>query len=45
MRDKLVHDYLGVDLDAVWDTAIRDVPTLMAQLEGVSQFDEESNSA
>ncbi|MBU1262026.1 DUF86 domain-containing protein [bacterium] len=20
MRDKLIHDYLGVDIDAVWDT-------------------------
>jgi len=28
MRDKLIHDYLGVDLDAVWDTAERDIPQL-----------------
>jgi len=45
MRDKLVHDYMGVDLDAVWDTAIRDVPALMSQVEQLSQLDEGSNSA
>jgi uncharacterized protein with HEPN domain len=28
MRDKLVHDYMGVDIDAVWDTVDRDLPAL-----------------
>lgn len=28
MRDKLVHDYFGVDIDAVWDTIKKDVPAL-----------------
>jgi len=28
MRDKLIHDYLGVDLDAVWDTVKKDIPAL-----------------
>jgi len=28
MRDKLIHDYFGVDLDAVWDTVKRDIPAL-----------------
>jgi len=28
MRDKLIHDYFGVDLDAVWDTVERDIPAL-----------------
>lgn len=28
MRSKLVHDYFGVDLEAVWLTAIDDVPQL-----------------
>ncbi|AKB65299.1 hypothetical protein MSMAC_1009 [Methanosarcina mazei C16] len=28
MRDKLVHDYFGVDIDAVWDTVKEDIPTL-----------------
>lgn len=28
MRDKLIHDYFGVDLDAVWLTACNDIPLL-----------------
>jgi uncharacterized protein with HEPN domain len=28
MRDKLIHDYFGVDLDAVWYTLKKDIPTL-----------------
>jgi len=28
MRDKLIHDYLGVDLSTVWLTATQDVPVL-----------------
>lgn len=26
MRDKLIHDYFGVDLELVWITATRDIP-------------------
>ncbi|HAW57826.1 MAG TPA: hypothetical protein DCX03_02225 [Bacteroidales bacterium] len=32
MRDKLIHDYLGVDLDAVWDTVKKDIPALKSKL-------------
>jgi uncharacterized protein with HEPN domain len=32
MREKLVHDYMGVDLHAVWLTATRDVPLLREQI-------------
>ena len=32
MRDKLIHDYFGVDLDAVWDTVKRDIPLLKNKL-------------
>jgi uncharacterized protein with HEPN domain len=28
MRDKLIHDYFGVDIDAVWLTAKKDIPQL-----------------
>jgi len=28
MRDKLIHDYFGVDLAAVWDTVKKDMPAL-----------------
>lgn len=33
MRDKLAHDYMGVDLQAVWDSASIDVPALGAVLQ------------
>jgi len=36
MRDKLIHDYFGVDLDAVWDTATRDIPGLRTKLQELS---------
>jgi len=39
MRDKLIHDYFGVDIDAVWLTARDDVPELKAE---VSRLLEES---
>ena len=32
MRDKLVHDYFGVDLAAVWDTVQKDIPVLKKAL-------------
>jgi len=28
MRDKLVHDYLGVDIDVIWETVTTDIPLL-----------------
>lgn len=28
MRDKLIHNYFGVDLGAVWETVARDIPQL-----------------
>jgi len=35
MRDKLVHDYMGVDLEAVWKTAAEDIPELKKLIEEV----------
>lgn len=32
MRDKIVHDYMGIDLETVWETATKDVPVLESQL-------------
>lgn len=32
MRDKLIHDYLAVDLDAVWATVEKDLPELKRQV-------------
>lgn len=33
MRDKLIHDYFGVDLNLVWDVVERELPTLRPRLE------------
>jgi uncharacterized protein with HEPN domain len=33
MRDKLIHDYFGVDLGRVWLTAIEDLPELKAKVQ------------
>ena len=35
MRDKLIHNYLGVDLDAVWDTVEKDLPVLKNKIERI----------
>ena len=35
MRDKLIHDYFGVDLDKVWLTAIEDLPELQDEVAGI----------
>lgn len=32
MRDKLIHDYFGVDLQTVWLTATDDLPALKARI-------------
>jgi uncharacterized protein with HEPN domain/predicted nucleotidyltransferase len=32
MRHRIVHDYLHVDLDKVWETAVDDLPALIAEL-------------
>jgi uncharacterized protein with HEPN domain len=32
MRDKLIHDYFGVDLEKVWDTTRIDIPPLKAKV-------------
>jgi uncharacterized protein with HEPN domain len=33
MRDVLIHDYIGVDLDEVWNVACSRIPELQAVLE------------
>ena len=32
MRDKLIHDYFGVDIDKVWLTASEDIPTFKVNM-------------
>ena len=35
MRDKLVHDYFGVDYDIVWDVVVNKIPVLRQQIEEI----------
>jgi uncharacterized protein with HEPN domain len=35
MRNRLIHAYFDVDLDTVWSTVSRDLPTLKAEIEKI----------
>ncbi len=35
MRDKLIHQYFGVDIAAVWDTLKQDIPDLKIRITGI----------
>lgn len=35
MRDRLIHDYFGVDLELVWDVVRRRVPELRGQIAAI----------
>ncbi|KPL03832.1 MAG: hypothetical protein AMJ90_03070 [candidate division Zixibacteria bacterium SM23_73_2] len=35
IRNKLIHDYFGVDIDAVWSTVKEDIPLLKSQIEKI----------
>ena len=35
LRDKLIHDYFGVDLEAVWLTARDDIPAFKAEISAI----------
>ena len=35
MRDKLIHDYFGVDVDVVWRTVKEDIPLLKFFIQGI----------
>jgi uncharacterized protein with HEPN domain len=36
MRDKLIHEYFGVDMTLVWDVVERELPLLRPRLEALS---------
>ena len=40
MRDKLIHEYHGVDKDTVWQTLHEDIPPLKSMIEEI--FNKES---
>jgi uncharacterized protein with HEPN domain len=37
MRDRLIHDYFGVNLDVVWEVVTAELPTLSAQINAIQQ--------
>lgn len=37
MRDKLIHDYMGVDIDVVWKTIQEDIPLIKSLIESIDQ--------
>ena len=44
MRDKLVHDYMGVNYYIVWDVAKNIIPTLITQIEAIVDSSKDSES-
>lgn len=44
MRDKLIHEYFGVDFRRVWDTVKRDIPNLKPLFEKIlSDLNKQTN--
>ena len=39
MRDRLIHDYFGIDLEIVWEVVCEHIPRLRAQLSEVLRSD------
>lgn len=37
LRDVLIHDYMGVDLEAVWNVVQNDIPKLKKQIQAILQ--------
>lgn len=35
MRDRLIHDYFGIDYDLVWDVVVNKIPVLKEQVEEI----------
>lgn len=35
MRDKLIHDYIGIDIQVIWDTIQQDIPNLQKIIKGI----------
>ena len=36
MRDILIHQYFGIDLDLTWETINKDLPKLKKQIEAIN---------
>ena len=46
MRDRLVHDYMGINYNIVWDVAKNIIPTLTTQIEEIiNSYQEDQDNA
>lgn len=43
MRDKLIHDYIGVNYQIVWDVVKNKIPNLMINIKKVVEIEEKTN--
>jgi uncharacterized protein with HEPN domain len=37
MRDRLIHDYFGVNLDIVWQVVTKELPTVYTQIQAIQK--------
>ena len=40
MRNRIVHDYFGVDLEIIWQVITDDIPRLQRQIENILDLNE-----
>jgi uncharacterized protein with HEPN domain len=40
MRDKLIHDYFGIDYEIVWDVIINEIPGLLIEINNIIDNEE-----
>jgi uncharacterized protein with HEPN domain len=45
MRDKLIHDYFGIDVDVVWNTVNEDIPYLKSLIENIDKINNSRQSS
>ena len=43
MRDRLIHDYMGVNYAIIWDVIKNKIPELVSQIEEVIQIEQRNN--
>ena len=41
-RDKLIHDYLGIDYEIVWDIVLHEIPLFKEQIQNILREEENS---
>jgi uncharacterized protein with HEPN domain len=40
MRDRLIHDYFGIDYEIVWDVVINKIPLLQREIQQILNKEE-----